>query len=342
MNSCTRMTGLLVILALLTACAQKGADQPRAEPDWVAGESAEHPAASWLIGRGQATDADRARDRARADLAKIFEVAIDEVTRDLQTFRSTRDGDGQDSRHGELDVARELRTRTDRVVRGVEIADQWQDPESGHWHALATLSRARAGQALRSEIRELDQTTEAWLNRARQEDDLLRQVAAATRAVATQQQRQGLQQSLQAVDATGRGVPARWSLGQLQSDRDELLGRIRVTAAASGENSERVQRLLRGALASAGVHVTENGDYRMQAHLDYDTIGPRDGWYWVSGKLELSLEDSTGSTRGSHNWDLRLSASEQPLLAQRLLTRIEALLEAEIAATLAGFVNGEQ
>ena len=61
---------MLAIAAALAGCAS----QPT--PDWVAGDAREYPAHAYLVGRGQGPSGEEARDRARADLAKIFDAEV--------------------------------------------------------------------------------------------------------------------------------------------------------------------------------------------------------------------------------------------------------------------------
>lgn len=44
----------------------------KTSPDWINAKSKDYPSSRYLIGRGEANRQPRARDRARADLAKIF------------------------------------------------------------------------------------------------------------------------------------------------------------------------------------------------------------------------------------------------------------------------------
>ena len=54
--------------ACLSGCASIRTDAP----DWVTGKSAKYPDSRFLIGRGQADSLEDARNRARADLAKML------------------------------------------------------------------------------------------------------------------------------------------------------------------------------------------------------------------------------------------------------------------------------
>ena len=93
-------------------------------PDWINGKSAKYPDNQYLVGRGQADVPEDARNRARADLAKILEVAISAKSSDVTTFSSGPAG-GTDSQ-----VSRSIATRTDQIVRGIQIPETWQNPQT--------------------------------------------------------------------------------------------------------------------------------------------------------------------------------------------------------------------
>src|ERR1019366_645792 len=74
-----------LMLSLLLGCASR---QP-AQPDWIAGDSANYKSSQYLIGRGQAATQEEAKDRARADLSKIFQVAVTADSEDVQKFKTS-------------------------------------------------------------------------------------------------------------------------------------------------------------------------------------------------------------------------------------------------------------
>ena len=75
-------------------------------------------------------------NRARAEIAKMFDVYIAAMMKDYQ--RSTTAGDFQASAE-EQDIVSAQKTITEVTLRGVEIRDHWIDPQSGTRYALAIL-----------------------------------------------------------------------------------------------------------------------------------------------------------------------------------------------------------
>jgi len=70
---------------IFSGCASLGDnDQEGARPDWIDGSSSHYPRMKYIIGRGQAEELAVAQDRARANIAKTFQVNVHERSTDIQ------------------------------------------------------------------------------------------------------------------------------------------------------------------------------------------------------------------------------------------------------------------
>jgi hypothetical protein len=324
-------------MLLLTACSStKPGDVP---PDWVAGSSSQYPAASYLTGRGQSDNMAVAKDRARADLAKVFSVAVNEQTQDVSSY--SQNSAAPTAAKNTLDVSRNITTRTDQVMSGVEISDTWTDPKTQQYYALATLSRSKAANALRQQIGDLDAGTTAYMGQAQNSSDLFDKVAAAGAAVDAQTTRAGLQKSLQVVDLSGQGIPSSWPLAKLRADRDALLKQLQISAAADGKDAEAVQKVLAGALGDSGFTVVDKAPYTMTAVLDYANLPPQGGWHWISGTLQVTLTGTDNRAHGVRRWDLKVSGTDQQLAQQRLMDQVAQYLQSDIQGTVLAFAAGK-
>jgi hypothetical protein len=341
MSHLVRM-GLSVAVVLLTACAMTAEKTP--PPDWVSGEARHYPAHRYLLGRGEAGTIEDAANRARADLARVFEVKVTAQSRDVQTFEQRSGDNARDQKitSGSLQLTRSIATDTENVLRGARIAETWQEPVTGLYHALAVLERAPAAAGLRQEIGGLDEATEKEINRARAASDPFRSIAAAQAAVGDQVRRAELQRLLRVVDVTGQGIAPRWALASLRADRDALMQRITFSTEARGEAADALGRALAGAAAEAGFTVDQdNGQYHLYADLSLDDLAPREGWYWVNGTLELAMRDADGRERGVRRWEIK-AASEDPRTAhRRAFEEAAATLQHDLASTVLGFASGE-
>jgi len=142
----------LATAALLTACATTGPGDPtlggvtpQGAPAWVNRGSGAYdgPHGKCFYGVGLLSGVQNpglARqsvdNRARAEIAKIFDLYIAAMMKDYQ--RSTTAGDFKASAE-EQDIVSAQKTITETTLRGVEVRDHWTDPRSGTIYGLAVL-----------------------------------------------------------------------------------------------------------------------------------------------------------------------------------------------------------
>lgn len=328
---------LCLLAAALLGCAGSTQQQAKGPPDWINGESARYSASHYLLGRGADSRLDDAKDRARADLAKTFEVAVSEESSDKQKVKQRSGAEGT-QQSSELEVSRAIKTRTDAIVRGIEIADMWHDPASRQHYALAVLPRSQAARGLRQDIQALDDATGRYILQARGEGDGLGQIAAAMKAVSAQRERAELQRMLRVLDISGQGLTPTWSERELQSDLDTLLARVSITPRA---DSAMLDSALRGALADAGLRTTagDDADYVIEASLKLEALGLREGWYWYAGKLDLVLRDRRGEVRGTRSWPIKESSTIDSVAHRRAADKAAETLRRDLRSTLLGFAG---
>jgi len=306
-------------------------------PDWVNGKSAKYPDNQYLVGRGQAGTQEDARNRARADLAKILEVGVSAKSTDVTTYSSGPAG-GTESQ-----VSRSITTRTDQIVRGIQIPEVWQDPQTSSYYALAVLPRTQAAMGLRADIDRLDAATRGYVAQSRSEPDLLAQVAAASRALDSQSERDGVQRTLQVIDVTGQGVPPEQNSGQLAADLGALLKRLHMKPQAAAGSQDGLERMLSAALSQAGFvpEAGEGAPYVLLGSLQLDDLGLIDGWYWMRGTLEVQLtETGSGKVRGNRRWEIKTSSQQKATAQRRTLDDVDATLKRDLRPTILGFAVG--
>jgi LPP20 lipoprotein len=320
-------------LSLLSGCASKPTT-----PDWIAGDSARFNSAQYLIGRGQASTQEEAKDRARADVAKVFQVAVVVSSEDVQRSKSDSTGTSQ----YEQQASRSISTRTDQIIRGIQIAELWQDPATKNFYALAVLPRLQTAASLRQQISQLDEATANHIEQSRKSSDLFQKIAAASLALETEREHESLQKSLQIVDPTGRGTESKWNSAKLQSDLDELLKRVRIAPQVTSDSTPGLAEVVAGALANAGfmIETGQNPDFVLRARMVLDDLGLQKGWDWQRGVLEVNLsEAATGRMRGTKRWNVKSSAPDKETAAKRALNEADTVLKHELRTTIIDMVN---
>ena len=315
---------LTILLPLFSGCASK-----QQTPDWVMGDSSDYKPAQYLIGRGQANNQEEARDRARADLSKIFQVAVAVESEDMQKFDSGAGGAGE----YENRVTRSIITRTDQIVRGIQIVEMWHDPKKQSFHALAILPRLQTSVSLRQQIDQLDEATAEHIERSRINPDLFLKIAAASLAVETQEERAAVQRSLQVVDITGRGVEEKWNIAKMKSDLDGLLKRVRISPQVTADSTAGLENVFSGALAQTGflVETGQSPEFVLQARMKLDDLGFQDGWYWQRGVLEVILSETQHDrVRGTKRWNIKGNAADRGTAMKRALNQADTVLRQEL------------
>lgn len=317
------------ITLLVGGCATKPS-----QPDWIAGDSAKYKSAQYLTGRGQAATQEEAKDRARADLAKVFQVAVVADSEDMQSFKTDPAG-GAGQYEGQS--SRRISTSTEQIVRGIQIAELWQDPSTRNHHALAVLPRLQAASSLRQQISLLDDATRNNIEQSRKNTDLFLKIAAASRALDTQLEREGLQKSLQIVDITGRGQETQLGSAKLKSDLDELLKRVRISSQISTDSTAGLADVVGGALAQAGfmIETGDHPDFSLKSRLNLTDMGLTGGWHWQRGTLEITLtEVSNGRVRGTKRWPIKSSATDKETAVRRALDQADEILKKELGSVI--------
>jgi hypothetical protein len=331
----------LVLTPLLCGVILAGCTGVTAHPDWVGATSDKYKTSQYLVGRGQAASEEDAQNRARAEIAKIFEVSIDVASEDMQSFKSVS-ADGKSDSSNEASVTRTISARTNQVVQGIQIAEVWQDPQTKTHYALAVLPRASAAHGLREEIARLDQATRRYLTLARSETDLLRKIGAAHRALDAQGARAGYQKSLRVVDLSGRGTESEWSVAALRADLDALLKRVRIAPVVASDGPAELATALSGGIAAAGFDVAPGAQapYALEGTLQLEDLGERDGWHWQRGVLEIKLYDRSGSrVQGTKRWEIKAAGAQPASARQRAFDQVDTILKKELRATVIGFAD---
>jgi hypothetical protein len=319
---------IALMLSLLSGCAS----QPTV-PDWIAGNSAKYKSEQYLIGRGQSAKLEEAKDRARADVAKTFQVAVVVSSEDIQRSKSDSSGSAQ----YENQASREISTRTDQIISGIQIAELWQDPANGNYHVLAVLPRLQTAATLRQQIGELDDATRNYIEQSRKDDDLFMKIAAASHALQEQQAREALQKNLQVVDVTGRGVEPKWNSAKLKSDLGELVKRVSIAPRVAAGSPAGLSEMVAGALAQAGfiLDTSDHPAFVLQAGMNLTDLGLKEGWYWQRGNLEVTLSETANNrVRGTRQWGVKGNASNKDGAVQRAMNQADAILKQELGAAI--------
>ncbi len=330
---------ILLISQLITACAQSTAMMGTGGgPQWVSSEPAMYPDVQYLSATGSASKPEQAKARALSNLAKIFEVQIREVSSTSQDTKSRRQK-GVETVESSTRIASSINLKTDKMVQGARIAEQWQNSADLSYHALAVLDRTQAGNNIRSEINRLDEETQYALTQQKKRSDVLLKISDLHKANSLQQNRQALQKTLKIIDLRGKGAPSPWNLAQLSEQLQQALRSLPMQTKVKTGNVAGLNNVLQGAASKAGFNVAGSG-YQLSASLEAQAPINQGGWYWLRATLKIELLAQDGITIvGYQSWPLKVSASSPSQLNARMLKEVDKKLNQELLNSVLAFAK---
>ena len=326
-------------LMVLTASLLSTTVVLAAQPKWITDSSLEYPGSMYLSGRGVGATAEEAQNRARGDLATIFEVRIEVVNQNTTNV-------AQSGKNEQVDrlSSQQVSAKTDKVISGINIAEIWRDPVTQDFHALAVLPRTQASASLREELAKTDNDLSQQMKAAQSADDPLLKIGALSQALQSTINREGFQATLKIIDPSGRGVPATVTQASVQKQIGDTLKKIRIAPEILEDDGIReFASIIKGGLAAAGflANSASNADLVLESKLSLNDLGRVDGWQWMRATVEVSLvEKESRRVRGSKTWPAKASARDTKTVRSRTLIEIEKLLKEELRATIVEFAAG--
>lgn len=324
-------------ILLLTGCMQSAEVISSSEtPVWVHSEPDTYPDIKYLSATGSAAEAEQAKARALSNLAKIFEVQIREVSTTWQDTQTSKKG-GVETVESKARMASTVNLRTDKMVQGVRITEQWKNSADLTYHALAVLNRTQAGNNIRSEMNRLDEETQYALNQQKKRNDVLLKISDLHKANKLQQDRASLQKTLKIIDVRGKGASALWNLAELNEQLQQALRSLPLQATVKADDIGGLSNILQGAVSKAGFNLGSSG-YQLAASLITQQPIKKDGWFWLRGTLEVELIAEDGVTvLGHQSWPLKVSASNLFQLEARMLKDADKKLNQELLNSILEF-----
>jgi hypothetical protein len=326
-----------VIVCLLTACAGSS------RPDWLEGTAKDFPQAQYLTATGSAANPEDASTRALGNLAKIFEVQIDETSRDESSAWRKADETGVAQGSSQF-TARNIDAYTTKLLEGARIAETWRDNEQGQHYALAVISRSQLSMKLRNQISQSDRYTAQRLTESNGLSDPILRAQKIYSAKSALKAREQSQRDLQIVDRTGVGVPSRWTTKDLDVLIDSELAKMTVSDSVLQDPLGELDKSLQSAITAMGMQYkkTEAG-YDLQGSLDLQDVGLKEGWYWYRGALQVDLLSKTSKEiMASARFPLKSSGQSQQQSRIRMQNEIARLLNDELKHALLSFGSNKQ
>ncbi len=296
-------TTVVFLTTLLSACAHAGARpasaslakirQDSSKPDWIDGSSMEYPRQQYLVGVGMADDRQTAEDRARGEIAKIFDTV---VTVNTDSSISQGEGTAAQSNSFSQSVSQTVQTASKKALQDVQVVEGWHDDATQQYYALAVLNRQKAEAAIKDKIQGLDGQAKTWYGQLQASTEKLARVKAAMKLLALFKARQNLNNELRVVDATGQGVPNPIDEAAVRPVAAKALASLDVVVALSGEQSGQIQTGLIDGLSAFGIEATTAAggpaDILLDGTLSTQPLqGDGSAWRWARSNMTVSLRD---------------------------------------------------
>ena len=284
---------------------ETGKAAPGERPAWVDGDSAEYPSSFYLTGVGCGADLQTARNRARAEIARIFYSNIESRTRTYQKYLKTSSGNKSNTKES-FDIGDITRVSTQKVLSGVRIAQIYHETgKKPCFYALAILDRSRSEEILVSKINKYDQEIQGLVINAQQENDKLVKIKHLKGAADKYMLREACNAELQIVSTSGKVIPSKANFSEIQNELSAILMKdFLIAVKVAGNRADDVKEALVEGLNREGFSVCDN-PFRASVIVDVDVkIQPIERgtprWKNVKWKVFARLIDHvTGAGFGS-------------------------------------------
>ena len=332
--------GQILISCLLLSGCLPAVTVSTDQPDWINAEAANYPNSKFVVANGSASSAILAKNRALANLSKVFELRIRESSTTRQETQSLKQGDNETVQASQS-LSQNINIHTDKIIDGARVAEQWRHPDDLTYYALAVLDRRQAGNNIRGEIDRLDAETTYELKNVETKHSPLQKVAAYQRVLLLQDERDTLQKTLKVIDLSGRGSVSNWNRAELRSRLESSLNALKIQPNVIQDAVGGLDKLLKGAMAKAGFPeaIASAEGYTLSSGLEIESPFSKDGWYWLRGRLTLRLTSADGTVQGNKTWPLKVSASQPQQLHGRMQAAVAKTLNRELKSTLLGFTS---
>lgn len=262
-------------------------------PDWVSGDSADYPRATYMLGVGLGDDAAGAGDRARGQIAQIFSSLVS-VTSKIEESESHAVSDGVAKNSSSQDISDNVRTTSQKMLEGVEIVQTWQDSQTKQYYALAVLNRAKAAASFRQKLADLDMQITGWESSFNSAADKFTRAKAAAGVLALLKQRDGLASDLRTISGSGSGTD---TAPEQVAAYKKALADLNITVAVTGAGGGQIATGIIKALNAAGFTAlasSSSADISVAASVEpaqirKDEPGP---WKWAQNTVTVALSEA--------------------------------------------------
>ena len=283
-----KITALFLMISAV-AVATASADPRNPKPDWVDGQSMEYPNDQFIVGVGVADDRASAEDRARAEIAKVFEanVSVDERL-------SASESNNQFSQS----IAQDVKTVSSKALEGVQLPEHWQDGATRVYYALAVLDRAKARAAVADKLGAIDKQAQQWKDQLDSGAEKLARAKAGMKLLTLLKARAELNSQMRVIEPSGKGLDSPIDESKARPEAAKAVAALDVSVQLDGPGSDEVETALIKSLGAFGLQSrvgspSKENDIGVSGKIETKALkGDGTAWKWARSTATVSLRDA--------------------------------------------------
>ena len=292
----------LLVCACASQPAKKAVAVPGAvrtsqgpRPDWVDGNGADYPRSRFLTGIGVADDQASAMERSRGEISRIFSTQVTMNTM-VNSSEQNSSQQGKNVSSYSQDVVQAVRSTSQKVLEGTEIARTWLDKATGQYYALAVLDRSSAMAAISGKLDDIDTQARPLAAGLSAETEKLAKIKNAMKLNALLKGREKLQADMRVLDPSA-GTKAGFDVNGARDAVQKALTSLEVAVVMPGEVSSRVQAALVKTLNTMGIDAKTGGvtaDILVECTAEFASVpdsDPQSRWKWSRGSATVAMKD---------------------------------------------------
>jgi hypothetical protein len=343
-HSNTSRTAFVVLAAAAAlACAsaprRAAADPRNPRPDWVDNHSMEYPREKFVTGVGAADDRQTAEERSRGEIAKVFSSNIMVDTTVSETEDNANQGGAATKASFSQSVSQNVRTTSKKVLEGVSVVENWQDPATKVYYALAVLDRSKARAALADKLGGIDSQV-LQLKQQLDSGDRLSKARAGMRTLRLLKARTELNNELRVVDETGQGLKAAYEETSIKPAAAKAVAALEVAVEMSGDGAPEVETGIVSGLNAFGIQALKGskGDADLGVLGSVETKamqGDGSRWQWARTTVTLALKDpKTGKVVSQFDASDREASADYNEAARRSRVELAKRVSDKLSAAI--------
>ena len=229
------------------------------QPDWVSGKSKQYSDKDFLLGIGIAKTLDAARSNARAEISKIFKVAVSQIASQMEKEETSMKG-GVSQTVSAQKTDMETTSSTNEILEGVAVPETYFNKKTKDYYALAILDKKKLAAVLSAQIAELEAMIQSKLLTAKQDVSHIDRLRAVSMAIAAGEKMSvlaGKKMIIQDVSMPGLETE---SLAQLEKMKETELKSIVFVVLDESKDENKIKDVVNNAITEMGFKVSSSSE----------------------------------------------------------------------------------